>query len=655
MINSFIDLITESSVNQEGLVDEMGVKRPERLSGSEMGTIRQSTIRSRQERASRPQRRLFNVVAGELEIALKNIRRLDITMYTPPNSRKYYPKFPENVVSLMRELHEIDSDRFRSNFGRWRDIYNSDEAIHFRTEAPSDYQRSHFPDGGIPSSLRGTGLGYKLYRTLLKFAGYISSNRSGTTEKDRAWGSMLDYKSNPDGSPSEDDAHAIIGPSNWMALDKESISNQKKVEVATNFITNIIGLSRTKADRFDMDDELLALLPDTLLTQFDSSYLDALVADNRLSAERRQAIDNARTEAQRLERERQQREETERRERASREEAETRRRLAARLQRFGADPDAEWEIGDFIVVKSYLYDNSYDSLPIRRVVGRSGRNYIAVKVRDAIAIDQGTLTPEQANDNRTTSDKSAWVKVNIDQIPDLDNVNLQADEKTYLRNFMNPEEVQRREEERSRAEQERLEGERQANADRAASEQTFGTLPSSSMELKRAVEARPNLANIETLKKMRTGDFVKFIVLAPQQVSQLRGYQGIPVFAAYEMDGRQRRPVDSAEALTSNNPNLVLVNMVTGHAIQPPFTGLGMVAYALEPVTEEDKLRARGGDHYYIANHQNNYGILAKCDYTTRNTANQPFIYMVTFGAGQRSTAVRLDLLRKLVGEPIQI
>jgi len=95
--------------------------------------------------------------------------------------------------------------------------------------------------------------------------------------------------------------------------------------------------------------------------------------------------------------------------------------------------------------------------------------------------------------------------------------------------------------------------------------------------------------------------------------------------------------------------------MVTGHTIQPPFAGLGMVAYTLEPVTEEDKLRARGGDHYYIANHQNNYGILAKCDYTTRNTANQPFIYMVTFGAGQRSTAVRLDLLRKIVGDPIQL
>jgi hypothetical protein len=119
--------------------------------------------------------------------------------------------------------------------------------------------------------------------------------------------------------------------------------------------------------------------------------------------------------------------------------------------------------------------------------------------------------------------------------------------------------------------------------------------------------------------------------------------------------GRAIRSVENPEELISNPRNIVLINLVTGKAIQPPFTGLGLTAYRIEPVTEEDKLRARGGDHYYIANHMNNWGILAKCDYTTRNTANQPFIYMNTFGGGERPTAVRLDLLRKLVGDPIEL
>ena len=655
MINSFIDMLNESNLNKDGLVDEMGVKRPERLTGSQMGTIRQETIRRREQMANRPPTRSFTQVAAELEQALKNIPRTKITMENPANSRSYYPKFPREIVELMTELKGIDESRFTSSFGYWRDAYpGMSDAIHFRTEGPSDSQRSHFPNGGIPTGLRGTGLGYKMYRTLLKFAGYISSNTSGTREKDKAWGSMLDYKSNPDGSPSEDDAHAIIGPSNWMALDKTTMPDRAKADVAQRFISQTIGLNNTKGDRFDMDDELLAILPDTFLTQLHPSYIDELVNQDRLTPERKEQIIAARTEAQRLERERAEREETERREQRARQEAETRQRVASRIQQYGADPDAEWNIGDFIVVKSYLYDTSYTSLPIRRVVAQDGRNYIAAKISDAIRIDNGEITPGSA-DARSTSDKTAWVKVNLESIPDLDAVNLNNVEKRYVQSLLDPEELERRREAEREADRQRIERERQENTQRAESKETFGVLPTNGRELKQLTINRTSLPSIDLLKKARTGDFVKFLILAPAQRDQLRGYNGIPVFAAFERTGRTSRPVENPEELISNPRNMVLINLVTGKAVQPPFTGLGLTAYRLEQVTEEDKLRARGGDHYYIANHMNNWGILAKCDYTTRNTANQPFIYMNTFGGGERPTAVRLDLLRKLVGEPIEL
>jgi|LakMenEpi03Aug12_release.lakeMendotaPanAssembly.Ray.scaffolds.fasta_scaffold61171_2 hypothetical protein len=656
MINSFIDMVNESNLNKDGLVDEMGVKRPERLSGSQMGTIRQETIRRREQMANRPPTRSFTQVAAELEQALKNIPRTQITMEKPSNTRSYYPKFPQEIVALMNELKGIDENRFTSNFGYWRDLYpNNSDSIHFRTEGPSDSQRSHFPNGGIPVGLRGTGLGYKLYRTLLKYAGYISSNTSGTREKDKAWGSMLDYKANPDGSPSEDDCHAIIGPSNWMAIDKTTLPNRDKVDIAQRFITSTIGLNNTKSDRFDIDDELLAIMPDTFLTQLHPSYLDELVNQDRLSSERKEQIVAARTEAQRIERERAEREEVERRERRSREEAETRQRLATRLTQFGADPDAEWNIGDFIVVKQYLYDSSYSGLPIRRVVAQDGRSYVAVKIADAIRIDAGEISPNQSNDARTTSDKTSWIKINLESIPDLDAVNLTSLEKRYVQSLLDPEELERRREAEREAERQRVERERQENTERAASKDTFGILPTNGRDLKQLTINRPSLQSIDLLKKARTGDFVKFILLAPSQRDQLRGYAGIPVFAAFERMGRATRSVENPEELISNPRNIVLINLVTGKAIQPPFTGLGLTAYRIEPVTEEDKLRARGGDHYYIANHMNNWGILAKCDYTTRNTANQPFIYMNTFGGGERPTAVRLDLLRKLVGDPIEL
>ena len=117
MINSFIDMVNESNLNKDGLVDEMGVKRPERLTGSQMGTIRQETIRRREQMANRPPTRSFTQVAAELEQALKNIPRTQITMENPANSRSYYPKFPREIVELMTELKGIDESRFTSSFG----------------------------------------------------------------------------------------------------------------------------------------------------------------------------------------------------------------------------------------------------------------------------------------------------------------------------------------------------------------------------------------------------------------------------------------------------------------------------------------------------------------------------------------------------------
>lgn len=652
MINSFKDLVNESLTN--GLVDEMGVKRPERLQQSHMGRVRQDTLRRQQDQANRPQTRTYTEVSAELTKALRQVRRLDISMEKPNGSRNYYPRFQQPIVDLMRELKTIDANRFQNDFGRWRDVNPDDSnAIHFRTEGPSDYQRSHFPNGGIPSALRGVGLGFKLYRTLLKFAGYISSNPSGTTEKDKAWGSMLTYKSNPDGTPSEDDAHAIIGPNNWMAMDK-GISESDKISNAERFIQNVIGFDNTKPDRFDIDDELLAILPDELLVRFNRDYLNSLVTDQRLSPERVQSILAARTEAMRREEERREREEAAARERRARQEAETRERAAARITRFGAQPDEDWDVGDFIVVKSYLFDVTYDSLPIRRVISRTNGQYVAVKIQDAIRIDAGELAPNQSNDSRSTSDKSNWVKVDPAQIPDLDNVNLNSAEKEYVRSFINPEEIERRRVERERETANRVERERVENAQRARATETFGNLPNTGSELKALVQNRSQLDSIDLLKKIRNGNFAKFIVLGPPQREGFRGQFGIPVYVAVERLGRAIRSVENPTELIDNPRNIILINVVTGHVLQGPYAGLDLVAYPLEAVTEDDKLRTRAGDHYYIANHMNNWGILAKADYTTRNTANQPFIYLRTFGGAERPTPVRLDLLRK-IGVPVQL
>jgi hypothetical protein len=94
--------------------------------------------------------------------------------------------------------------------------------------------------------------------------------------------------------------------------------------------------------------------------------------------------------------------------------------------------------------------------------------------------------------------------------------------------------------------------------------------------------------------------------------------------------------------------------MLTGEETpRAMLSGSGLVALQLLPVTEADKLSARAGDHFYIANHQNAYGLIGKCDYSTRNTIDQPFIYLRIYGA-ERPVPIRLDLLRKF-GERIDL
>ena len=59
-----------------------------------------------------------------------------------------------------------------NNFGKWADANNQSDCIHMEVDSSGRY---HFPGGGIPSSLRGARLGYKLYRGLLEQKKWLKS------------------------------------------------------------------------------------------------------------------------------------------------------------------------------------------------------------------------------------------------------------------------------------------------------------------------------------------------------------------------------------------------------------------------------------------------------------------------------------------------
>lgn len=620
-------------MNESAEITEMGVPSVARLTGSELADVRQ-----------------FTQKLGRLLALLKATRSSDITMERSGGERKYYPRFnnPE-IAQVMEEMKRDNERRLLKVVGKWKDVYpNDSDAIYMKTDAPDSYQRSHFPNDGIPIGLRGTKLGAKLYRALVRTVGYISSNTGGTREKDNVWASMLEVKKDANGNLTEEDVHAIVGSSNWMALDK-NLDQNTKLSAAMRFINDAIGVRRTDPEQFDMDDELFQQLPEEFLSTLSDRYLRSLVREGRITEEKYNSIRESSARAEIAARERAAREAEEARERAAREERLIRKRLIARISRFGADPDADWDVGDFIVVKDYLYRPDYEPLPIREVATYRDGQYYALNIKEMIRVQNNEIDPLQARDNRTTRDKSAWVKVNLNEIPDLDNVNLSREEKEYIEDKLSPETAARRQEEIRAASQKRAQDQTAQNVDRANDPRTFGFAPSSASSIKDALLNRPNVENYRTLlKSFRDRTFyysMPFIVLGPPQRELMRQSWAIPVYIAWT--GPMRRP-RNASIEDLRNGTARLTNAVSGETIQPPYTGLNLTAYPLSEVTTADKIGARAQDHFYIAGHQNVYGVIAKSQYGAVNSSRQQFIYLNVYGYAGRSVSVRLDLLRKL-------
>jgi hypothetical protein len=104
--------------------------------------------------------------------------------------------------------------------------------------------------------------------------------------------------------------------------------------------------------------------------------------------------------------------------------------------------------------------------------------------------------------------------------------------------------------------------------------------------------------------------------------------------------------VDSFTDLLNRIPTRIgLINLVTLETYTVrQIHGMSFSLYTLSEVEELNKRDIQEGDLFYIANHLNTYGIIAKAAYTTRNTSAQPFVYMKTGLA--RPTPVRLDLVK---------
>ena len=602
MHKSFLDLVLES--NQ---IEEMALK-PEDFPDTYLKKAKDRQAIARE----------IAPLAKQFQEALVNLNWREITWST--RGSNYYPILPAPILAIYTEAKgkiggsgdSFINNYMNNNFGKWADANNQSDCIHMEVDSSG---RSHFPGGGIPSSLRGARLGYKLYRGLLEQKKWLKSNTAGTLEKDNAWASLISPKLNADGSLSDDDVHAILGPDCVFAMIK-TISNDQKIRFATNFLDNNISYSSVNTRNFGIDDELKAILPADMMARFDPA------------------------ERERLERERREREQAEQAERA---------------RQYGIERGIVWEeqpeVGDLVYVRSYAAGRD-SSIPMRIIVGERGGSVYAINLvhflmwRDQLNSDMSELGgfDNRSCSNNPQSIKDYFVKVDPAQIPGLD------DDSTVVRSrystsewqrvkdlilsMVDPElaarmRAEREERERTeREERERAEAERQAQ--RAQNEERFGPSVDNfqDAQYKEALDGR-NPGGTYIAKIFKRGQITD-IALSPDQLDRFNRRKSTPVF------------------LPARN---AYWNSINGFKIDEPIDGLGLTRFRLERF--DSKRATTPNEMLYIASHNTYYGLVAPVDYFVFNQSrNEEYIYLRVFDnttGRARKIAIKVAALRKIV------
>lgn len=512
----------------------------------------------------------------------------------------YYITLPEELIQKIRTLRAEDP-QVGNSYGQWFQLDRG--GVHMNMDGST--HRSHFPDGGIPAVLRGCGLGYKCYRRFLEYHSWLTSNTSGTTEKNNAWASMI--KSRPD----PDDVHAIVGPSNVFAMIK-TLNVPKKIELATNFINQYIvpGIDRINADNFAMDDELRDILPEDLQTMADPVRREEV--QRRRDAEA--AVVAAREAAAQIERNR------------------------AIFNQFGiGEIDRNWVVGDFVIRVSHLTDTNVTV----RVVVKVNNIRKAISLEDYIEWARNTLhyTPRTVRDLN-----DSWTKVNILNIPSTSDARLVGPAKNLIDALIRAGRLTApvigTEEARNLAIQAlRQTEERRTNV-------AFGPrIPTSTYDTAEYAQLINNRTlRPESQRKIKQSNFITSIFLDDSQFERFQAGKSSEVLAGFNGTSIQMRT-------SGPNTPAKAINTITGFIVENP-ESLRITKFSL--VVPRNKRDLRPGDMVYIESHPVFYGLTAKVGYSVLSPTTQiEYVFVEIFnpsipGAPGRKVSIGLQFIRKM-------
>lgn len=327
------------------------------------------------------------------------------------DSYKYTIKLPDSIINKIKALYDGTSPAYNDSIpgvsasdyagilkSKTDNMFQQGTYSFYGTNMSDNYiymkidsnNRTHFPNYGIPDALKGTGLGKKLYRALIDQKPWVCSNSGANTGAQWAWASLTQPQYKPNGKRDKDfEIYTFVIPHGDYEIYAIS-TTRPVVEIIESgyYIINMCNNKewlRTKELRkqhgIGIDEDFLDLCrkhknnnntAKLILQMFKAPTAASIARAERAERARLAAHDNV---------------------------------LSDRLMAYcgvkrTSQLSSDWEIGDYIVIKSYLLNQNYNELPIRKVTKKTGNVYTAHKAMDV----------NETEDNRTTNDKSLWVK-----------------------------------------------------------------------------------------------------------------------------------------------------------------------------------------------------------------------------------------------------
>ena len=543
--------------------------------------------------------RLITIAQNKIASMIKETSWSDISFKIGPasgNNTKFLVQLPIYIIEQIKEYREdlLKLEILDKVLGNWEQLLD-DNPVYMETESDSKLHRSHFPNNGIPEFLRGTGLGYKLYRQLLETNTFLRSDSSGTENKNKVWASIVKHRG------TEDDVHTIVGPSSVFAMIR-SITKDKKIELVTKYLQTYIDLDSIHKNNFLIDDELESLLPNQLKNITRNPSAKAyLISEAKLIQE-----SNRQAELIRLNQINQ----------------------ALYLQFGVSHVDTDWKIGDFIVNFKLL--DTDPSAKIRIVVNYSGIK--ALSITDYIKLSITGKIPD--NTVYRLPNTEDWTKIDILSIPDTSNVRLTITEEAFLKSIIfrgiNRIDISNRD----------------SNIIENLSDNGYGPIIVNHM----TAEYKTDLVNrsipIEYKNKITQGNFVSKIFLSSIQLDRLNDRQSTEVFIGFN------RSKNKLRSIIDYNTEFQALNTMTGFITAKKYHLAQLTPKTLVDINpNRDSLT---GQMVYIANDPLYFGIIAKVSSVIKTRDGIQYAMLSIFnpnlgGDFRKKISIRTSLLRKII------